>query len=72
MNRLNALVIAYEFLGLMGYSRSRQIEGVWTGGGIDFHTAANQRRQNTPGMLFIVTADALFRKRVHEVLRVRR
>ena len=72
MNRLNATLIAYEFLGLMGYSRSRQIEGVWTGGGIDCDTAVNQRRQKTPGMFFIVTADALFRKRVHEVLRERR
>ena len=68
MNRPNALLIAYEFLGLKGYSRSRQTEGVWTGGGIDHNIAVNQRRQN-PDMLFIVTADALFRKRVHEVLR---
>ena len=45
MNGLNALLIAYEFLGLMGYSRSRQIEGVWTGGGIDYDAAVNQRRQ---------------------------
>ena len=33
MNRLNALLIAYKLLGLMGYSRSRQIEGVWPGSG---------------------------------------
>ena len=48
MNRLNALLIAYEFPGLMGYSRSRQIEGVWTGGGIDYYIAVNQRRQKNP------------------------
>ena len=50
----------------MGNSRLRQLEGVWTGGG-DHYTAVNQRRQKT-----IITTDALFRKRVHEVLREKR
>ena len=67
-----SLLIAFEFHGLKEYSRSREIEGVWKGEGIDYYTAVNQRRQKTPGMLFIVTADALFRKRVHKVLRERR
>ena len=44
MNKLNALLIACEFLGEMGY---------WTGGSIDYHNAINQRRQKKSSTLFI-------------------
>ena len=68
MNRLNALLIASEFLGLIGFSFSRQLKGAWTGGGIDYNIAVNQRRLKTQAF----TADALIRKRVHELLMERR
>ena len=52
MNKLKVLLLAYDFLRLMGYSRLGQIEGVWTGSCIDCCLAVHQRRQNTTSMLF--------------------
>ena len=52
----DALLITCEFLGLMGHSHSRQIEGAWTGGGIDHCTTVNERPEKPQ------PCHALFRK----------
>ena len=36
---------------------------------MDYHCEMDQGRQKTTGLLSIVTADSLFRKKAHEVMR---
>ena len=69
MQRLHALCVGLEYVGIMSFSRGVQgSDGRWTGGSLTYHQQMEESRHSTSGVQFVVLADKLIRGTVHKVV----
>ena len=67
VNRITALMMAFEYLGILSYSRFTHNNGSLVGGALDYLAELDRRRRATPGLQFIVLADERIRRQVKEL-----
>ena len=68
LNRIHALYTTCEYVGVLAFSKSQVLSGKHVGGALDFIQALEMKRQETPGLHFIVQADYRIRKKVHKLM----
>ena len=68
LNRIHALYTTFEYVGVLAFSKSQVLSGKHVGGALDFIQASEMKRQETPGLHFIVQADYRIRKKVHKLM----
>ena len=68
LNRIHALYTTFEYVGVLAFSKSQVLSGKHVGGALDFIQALEMKRQETPGLHFIVQADYRIWKKVHKLM----
>ena len=66
LNRIHALYTTFEHVGVLAFSKSQVLSRKHVGGALDFIQALEMKRQETPGLHFIVQADSRIPKKAHK------
>ena len=67
INRITALFVAMEYLGVIAYSLLKYSEGTPIGGALSYLGELDKRRRQTPRLKYILLADAGIKSQAKEL-----